>query len=220
VIELHHIGDGRERSAFTRDQIARLQDLLCLSSYEHAILQSYAISAVLYLMPPFLAVKDKRHDEKARRRLDRIARLSRELANLLEYEPTASVLTEPEGLEWNDRYVSEVREERDRERDIFIRRLRQIEDRSLRLLDNRSYRFDIGLVPDRLAKLAPEVALLWPSLFRIWEECGREPAKTEGGPLHSFVNLVHEVLGLEPAAYGTFRDAVDRWNKEKAGTGL
>lgn len=215
MIELHDVGEGWERSAFTRDQIARLQELLDLSSYEHAIMQSYAISAVLNLMPSFLAPKDKRLDEKARRRLDRIARLSRELANLLDDEPTASLLTEPDWLEWNDRYVSEVREERDRERDAFIRRLRQIEDKSLRLCESRHYRFFHGLTPDHLAKQDPEVAMLWPSLFQVWEDCGRDVGKTENGPFHSFINLVHEVIGLRPAAHGTLRDAVDRWKREK-----
>ena len=57
-----------------------------------------------------------------------------------------------------------------------------------------------------------EAAVLWPRLFCAWEAYGQRVAKSQQGPLHRFLTLVHREIGLPPPAWGTFRDAVTHWH--------
>jgi hypothetical protein len=207
-----------EGTSFTREQTERLQALAGLSSLEGAVVHAGGISSLLEITKPFLRSRSSRAEQDALRRLEKISKLARELANLLEIEPASDFFVRPDTLNLVDgASVSDFRAEVEGARDEFIKRLRQVEHRAVQFQKDRiSHRIGLGLVPNPSDQRNPEVALLWPALFKHWElYFGREVAKTENGPLHSFVNLVHEVLGLDPAAHRTFRDAVDRWKNEE-----
>jgi hypothetical protein len=55
------------------------------------------------------------------------------------------------------------------------------------------------------AKTAIVVRELWPTLFRIWAEAGKNVAGTENGPTYKFVMFVHDVYNLEIPKHGTFQ---------------
>jgi hypothetical protein len=206
-----------EGTFFTQKQTERLQAIAGLSSIDVAVVHAGGISSVLVLVKPFLKPKSPRAEQDALRRIEKISRLARELANLLDREPSSTSLVQPDTITWDDRYVSDVVKEIESARDDLVKTLRRVENRAVKFQeDRRSHRIELGLLPDPLDQRNPEVAMLWPSLFQYWEHwLGRHVAKTEDGPLHSFINLAHEVLELSPAAHRTFRDAVDRWSKEE-----
>jgi hypothetical protein len=203
-----------ESTAFSQEQIERLQFILRLPSFEQALAQAAYITSLILMLPPFLQPKESRYLEKATRRRTRISALARELANLLDDEPMASFIVARDSIEdYRDWYVDDIRRDRDEWRDIFLATLRQADERTFRLIEEvQAHRIDLGLLPDSSDRRNAEVALLWPHLFKLWERLGHKVAATEDGPLHSFLNLVHEVMGIKGAAHRTFRDAVDRWN--------
>jgi hypothetical protein len=207
-----------ESTAFTREQIERLQVVLRLPTFEQALAQAAYITGLILLMPPFLQPKGDKYLEKAKRRLGRISKLARELGNLLEDEPIAGFLVARDPFtDCSDRQVGDIRADRDEQCNVFIERLRQVEDRAFKLeVEQRTHRIELGLLPDPSDKRNAEVALIWPHIFKLWETLGHKVASTENGPLHSLINLVHEVMRMEEAAHRTFRDAVDRWNDASA----
>jgi hypothetical protein len=206
-----------EGTFFTKEQIERLQAIAGLKSFEESVVHATAISGVLPMIKGFLKPAKARAEQDALRRITKIASIARELANSLDIEPMSEYLIRPQTKSRDDRLVSDIRAENEKARDDYIATTRQVAHLAVQLQEDRAlHRMALGLLPKPSDHRNPEVAMLWPVLFRHWEYYfRRKVSKTEDGPLHSFINLVHEVVGLEPAAHRTFRDAVDRWKNER-----
>lgn len=207
---------------FSAEQVEILQEMLGLSSVDVAAEVCNSILGGLFLYSLVKGQKERvGPTTNAKRKLAQIASTAKKLSSLLSDDeislchsdelqeaigsiPILSDLQKPPL--WGDAGVSKV--------DLRIL-LEQVSLRAGKLSTNdalfRSYYY---LPPIEDATKNVETYTLWQWLFILWEQHGRTVAATINGPLHRFIQLVHEAAGIEPAEGEALRGAVQAWKAD------
>lgn len=210
---------------FDDAQLARLRADLRLKSEGEAIHVAAMIAGRVWQCRWESAARERTPDiEAAQKRLDRIATTAALLARLLDEEPNAEELIRLPGWSLNHpkEYVGENGafhsgkmhdDDRGRLKD-FIQTARTIRRMAEDIIcDDTRHRAHLELPRKSHAGATPHVVNVWPLLFDIWAAAGMKVATSNRGPTHRFVQFIHDVFGLPPAAHTTLREAVARWHR-------
>jgi hypothetical protein len=106
-----------EGTFFTREQIERLQAIAGLPSIEDAVVHASGISGLVCVVKPFLKPKNARAEQDALRRIEKISKLARELAALLNDEPASDSLIMSETVGQDRECYSDVLADQEDERE-------------------------------------------------------------------------------------------------------
>ncbi|CAO4151937.1 hypothetical protein [Methylorubrum aminovorans] len=207
---------------FSIEQVDKLQEMLGLSSRDVAIEVCNSIVGGLFLHSLVKGQKERvGPTTNAKRKLAQIASTAKKLSNLLSDDEIC--LCHNDELQealgnlpllcdlkkaplWGDAGITQV--------DMRLL-LERISLQAGRLSSNdahfRSYYY---LPPIEDATRNVETYTLWEWLFILWEQHGRTVAATINGPLHRFIQLVHDAAGLSPAEGEALRGAVQAWKAD------
>jgi hypothetical protein len=166
--------------------------------------------------------KNKHGDtELAKRKLVAIGAAARKLAQMIkEDEDTALLVCEPddypspgnprtEHADWHA-WLEASRQD-------MLAKLNRIDERAAEWIENRDQlRYWAGLTPNGKAGESAIHSLLWPTLFKVWEEAGRPVSFSPGGPLLKFFALVHRAGRLPPPSENTLKSAARNWRGLKS----
>lgn len=211
-----------EGTPFTREQVDQLGILLGLPDHDLSLIAALHISGII---SAFISIEQRRIAVKdvksAKRRLDRIANLAGQLAQLLKAEPIADGLL-PGAGDFESRrsqddgiYMSQLlQEDRDRFR-AFVDTLQAIRSNAnWTLRDDKRFRLAHMLPQADQAGQSPFARTLWPLLLDYWCHAGKRPALTVNGPLHRFIAIIHSAIEAPEPRGSTLKDAVLQWRQD------
>jgi hypothetical protein len=215
-------------TAFSREQMEELQSMLRLKSHDEALIAAAVITGQLMFCQQLIEGREKVPSTKAaKRRLNRIAVGTKELARLLAEEPAAEDLIRRPGslvsrLDENGEIDLSALREADKEhlKELISTLLVISKNAELHAIDDSTFRVSRRLHPASNTSTEIITRTLWPTLFTVWELAGEQLTWTENGPTHRFVNLVHSAVDLEAPSASTLRDAIRVWKKTERPAGF
>jgi hypothetical protein len=207
---------------FTRAQVDELQCMLKLDDHETARMVASAITDKLYQCRLcFEAQKNFPYDDKAKKRLRKIAQTAERLASLLCEEPdTRAIIGPPPRSEHREgargTTLGKIRE-MTAWPDKVLAALHSAAERANRQAEDQNEFVYARLLPPDASLLGRgyvETKILWPFLFDLWADVRTQPAWTENGPLHRFLKFVHQVGDLPEPRSDTMRGVIETWKDE------
>jgi hypothetical protein len=213
-----------ERIKITDAGLVEIRASLGLRDEAHARELAARIEAAVRIMMRIENSRTRIPDvQRAKRHLESVAAASRKLASLLKKEPFANLLFSgglyPGSFDEENGIILPSEQERnafEQAPGLFTERLEDLA-RVARLFAGDDERFRLAQTlpnPDQGSQSIATM-VLWPVLFYIWTQCGRQLAYTDGGPLHRFIEVVHRNLSLPRPTASSLRDAIRRYMADR-----